>query len=151
MNVNAGCRGMLLIGVSSMVFVASGCSKAKTLEKMAISGEVTYNGEPLESGEISFKPAEDSKVPPAAAIISRGEYKAEGRAGIAAGTYRVEIRAYDAGDELPGIQRPPPMPGVIPMGRQNYLPEKFNTKSTLETVTIEAGEKNVVRNFDLED
>lgn len=129
----------------------SGCSKAKTLEKMPISGKVTHNGKPLENGEILFKPLQDSKVPPSAAIITNGEYKAP--AGIAAGTYRVEVMGYKAvtTKELSpgGLDRPPQL-GAMPMGRENYLPEKFNTKTTLENLVVQSG-KPVEKNYDLKD
>lgn len=137
--------------IVALTLTAGGCGKAKTLEKMAISGKVTHNGKPLENGEILFKPQDGSNVPPSAAIITNGEYKAP--TGIAAGTYRVEVMGYKAvtTKELSpgGLDRPPQL-GAMPMGRENYLPEKFNAKTTLEKLTVKSG-ASVQQNYDLKD
>jgi hypothetical protein len=134
----------------------SGCTGQKKLEKMPISGTVSYKGTPVGTGVVMFRPEPGSNVPPAAANITNGEYMATGEAGIAAGTYRVEIEAYEedktASNELSpgGLDRPPATLGM-PRVRKQYLPEKYNTKSTLDKLTVQSGGKPVVQNYELKE
>jgi len=133
-----------------------GCSGEKSLEKMDISGNITFNGDPLESGEIMFRPEPGSNVPPSAANIINGEYRAAGQAGIAAGTYRVEIHGFEvdenASKDLPGgkLDRPPATQGM-PVVRKQYLPPKYNSKSTLDKLTVTAGGEPVQQDYELEE
>jgi hypothetical protein len=55
----------------------------------AVSGDVTYEGQPVEQGQITFYPA-DGKGPPAGAPISRGRYEVSG---LVPGPKLVEITA----------------------------------------------------------
>ena len=54
------------------VWVLAGCGKDEA--RVAVSGNVTFNGQPLERGSIVFKPNEHSSGPQAATTIADGEY-----------------------------------------------------------------------------
>ena len=60
-------RGSALL----LAAVVAGCERNGT-----VSGEVTYDGRPVEKGWITFLPA-DGKGPPAGGPIARGKYKVE--------------------------------------------------------------------------
>lgn len=118
-------------------------------EKVNLSGKVTYQGKPLEDGDISFRPAPGTNAPPTSTNIKNGTYSASDRAAIAVGTFNVEIRGYkkregavkdSAGFERPGVDN-----------REQILPEKFNTKSTIEQVTIVKGKSSQTKDFDLKE
>jgi len=50
-----------------MIWISVGCNGGK----MALKGEVTFNGQPVPEGSISFEPA-DGKGPVTGGIISAG-------------------------------------------------------------------------------
>jgi hypothetical protein len=91
---------------------------------MEISGTVTYDGQAVADGTISFQPA-DGKGPTAAGNITEGHYKLK----IAPGSKRVEINGY----RTTGKQRYNPADPNSPMIniRQPILPERFNAKTQL--------------------
>jgi hypothetical protein len=45
------------------------------------------------------------------------------------------------------LDKPPETPGIP--AREQFLPEKFNTKSTLEKLKVEPGQTKVEKNYDL--
>ncbi|HEY0982453.1 MULTISPECIES: hypothetical protein [unclassified Schlesneria] len=141
----------LLFGVVAMAGL-SGCGEAG-LERIGMHGMVTYNGEPIEDGEISFQPVEGTKAPPTSAIITEGRYQLPAKWALVPGTYQVAVVSYRVAldDKLPGgaLDRPPPSGGIEV--KDQLLPEKFNTKSTIERITVESGQGPVEQNFDLVD
>ena len=126
-----------------------GCGGASGPEKVTLSGKVTYQGKPLEDGDISFRPVPGTNAPPTSTVIKNGHYTAGDRAAIASGTFNVQINGYKkregAVKDSAGIERP----GVD--NREQILPEKFNTKSTIEQVTIVKGKSSQTKDFDLKD
>jgi len=81
-------------------------------------GTVTFDGRPVEGGEIIFVPV-DKGVAPDAGRIDKGAYDLL----VKAGNKRVEIRA--SRPVLGG--KPNPMGPVY----QDYIPEKYNARTTL--------------------
>lgn len=129
-----------------------GCRKGSGPERFEVSGKVTYNGEPISDGDITFQPDQGTNAPTASGTIKSGVYKLEGEFGVAAGTYEVKVNSYRAaapGDnKLPGgdLDAPPETPGVPK--RDQILPEKFNTKTTIEKLTVSG---KTEKNFELKD
>jgi len=116
----------------------SGCSSAGAA---SVEGKVSYGGEPIDVGTITFIPTSGEGVK-RGGLIEKGAYKVDAKAGPAPGSHRVEIRwakptgkksKNEFGEE---IER-----------RQEGLPEKYHAESTL-TADIKAG-KNVI-DFELE-
>ena len=66
------------------------------------------------------------------------------RSAIKPGTYQVEINAYQGEAGLPGDQ-----PAGSSTSRKQYLPEQFNTKSTIEPLTIPPDSDPVQHDFNL--
>jgi hypothetical protein len=113
-----------------------GCSKSD-IEKLVVRGVVRYEGQPVANGEVRFIPIEGTKGPVAGGPIVKGEYIAEAKGGVPVGKHRVEIVAF-----RPAASR---NPQVVTEGGlfDQYLPAKYNTKSTL-TVTIDADNADAV-------
>jgi hypothetical protein len=104
-----------------------------------VSGIVTYEGKPVESGAITFFPV-DGKSPTAGAMITQGEYSAV----VALGEMKVVISAPKivGGRKLyANNPQSPEMDLTV-----EALPERYNERSTLKVVLASAVEK---RNFDL--
>lgn len=145
-------RTALCLSIGTVLF--TGCGKSSGLQKSEVSGKVTYNGEPIRDGDISFQPDQGTAGPPSSGTIKNGVYRLDGEWGLAAGTYKVKINAYrpaapGGSNMLPGglLDKPPETPGVP--ARDQYLPEKFNTNTTIEKLVVAAGQKIIEKNYDL--
>jgi hypothetical protein len=138
-------RFPILIAVGSLVgSQLLGCGHSGP-DKVIVQGEVTYGGEPIANGDILFYPVEGTPGAVSGASISAGRYLADGKGGVPIGKHRVEVRGYrkKAAErsssnrfEEPGVQR------------EQYLPEKFNTKSTL-VVSFDGANPTAVQDFQL--
>ena len=114
-----------------------------------VRGTVSYEGQPVESGQIRFHPIKDTRTPMWGAYIRDGQYEAYGKGGVPVGTHRVEILAYRAKSDAARAADPPPSdPLLMGVPTDQYLPEKYNTKTEL-IITIEPGSGRVTRDFDL--
>ena len=129
------------------VLVITACGKGR-LERVPVSGTVSYDGQPVAQGTIRFAPLSGQKVPLSAAQIKDGKYTADSKGGVAVGEYRVEIDAYHKGKPT-NPSRPLP-PGVErgSTGWVQYIPPKYGTESEL-TFTVESGVADIAKDFDL--
>jgi hypothetical protein len=102
----------------------------------AVSGTVTWQGQPVPKGDIVFIPIDGAVAPDAAKIID-GKYRLMAKAG----KKRVEIHAaHREGRIDPAMGEPPARP---------YIPSRFNSKSVL-TAEIRPDGSNVF-DFNLTD
>jgi hypothetical protein len=123
-----------------LVLAASlmGCSSNS---RYGVEGRVTYAGEPLELGSITFLPEADQNIK-GGGVIVRGHYKVEPYYGLNPGPHRVEIRwAKPTGKKYKNEF------GEVLDVRKEGLIDKYHTKSTM-SVTIRAGANTL--DFDLE-
>jgi len=117
---------VLSVAVTSLL--TFGC-ESKESQTHSISGTVSLDGKPLPEGEVYFiLPGQAPAIFP----VKDGDFSGQARAG----KHRVEINAYRARKEKvgsPGQNMTPPP--------ENYIPEKFNTKSELTAQVETAGSK----------
>jgi hypothetical protein len=92
-----------------------------------VRGAVSFDGEPVKSGEIIFVPVEKGAAPDAGRI-DNGTYEAL----VKAGKKRVEIR----GSRPVVGGKPNPMGPVY----HDYIPEKYNGRTTLSAEVTPDGE-----------
>jgi hypothetical protein len=129
----------ILLAALSMPILASGCKPAKPADPMAeVSGTVTYRGGPLADGLITFATPTRGVFEP----IPIKEGRFAGRARL--GERRVEITAFREGKPLP-----PGSPGAGVPYKEQYLPEKYSSESTLKA-DVKADQPNTF-SFDLTD
>jgi hypothetical protein len=128
--------------LSVSVLVALGCDDSDGIDRVLISGDVTFNGEPVEKGQIRFIPIDGAANPITIDPIDDGAYTTENTRGVPVGTHRVEILGYD-GEEY---RNAPTGPGAPPV--RQLLPKKYNKESELQ-VTLESGQDNDELNFEL--
>jgi hypothetical protein len=126
----------------TLLAVLCGCSKSG-LEKVIVSGDITYLGEPIKNGEIYFYPTGDTKGPVSGASVKDGHYKAVGKGGVPLGTHRVVIRGFRAATNT-SIAAAAAKAGLEGGIREQYLPAKFNDKSTLEVTISDDSESSSV-------
>lgn len=106
---------------------------------MAVEGTVSYDGKPVEEGTISFAPA-DGQGPTAGGPIQNGKYHLAGESGVAPGKKIVRITAVrKTGRQVEA--GPPQPPGTMVDEVEFYIPDIYNTKSTL-TCEITPGAVN---------
>ncbi len=117
------------------------------LPRHAVSGTVTLDSQPLESGLISFLPTSPSQPTEAGSVITRGKYSIPWEKGLVPGTYKVAIFAASSqtitrknkGRDAASVQGPPTM--------KEAIPPIYNTHTTL-TADVKDGADNIFP-FDL--
>jgi hypothetical protein len=124
----------LLLAVAS----AAGCSFDN---RHGVEGKVTYGGEPLDVGAITFIPTSGEGVK-SGSLIENGAYRVEAKTGPSPGPHRVEIRWRKATGKKSKNEY-----GEEISARQEGLPDKFHSNSTLKA-DIKPG--NNVLDFPLE-
>lgn len=122
-----------------------GCGSAGAYEgpkRYPLKGRVTFNGEPVTSGMISFVP-EDGKSNPAGGPIEDGTYAIPEPKGANPGSYRVLIYWH----KPTGKQVQDPDTGETRDEVKQVIPPEFNGNTSLTRTITNDAEKNV---FDFE-
>lgn len=138
LNVNCWKSGIGM-GVA-VLLVLAGCSKGDSYERAAVSGTVTFQGQPVADGEIRFAALPGTMAPVVIESITAGRYATTHSGGVPVGSYRVEIQSYDPSSPPPRYQGDPP--------RKQLLPAKYNKASELKFV-VDPGQKSIARDFKL--
>ncbi len=114
------CAGLTAIGL--LILVSTGCQRGNGLQE--VSGNVSFDGEPLERGSIEF--IRDGKPPQPAggAMIRSGGYSLPRAHGLAPGRYKVLISSPD----LSAVPQVETMEAYKPPNRER-IPAAFNSES----------------------
>lgn len=117
-----------------ITFFAIGCGSGDALNRQAISGFVSVNGDPLKHGLIRFEPQGTTTGPGVMAEIFEGQFCFSKDNGPVPGTHRVEVEATQfqgfAIDNEAAYTAAVMQTGRSPLGR-NPIPAAYNTNSTL--------------------
>ncbi len=117
-----------LLSAGLVALLAISC-ESKDSQSQPVSGTVTLDGKPLPEGEVYFiQPGQAPSIFP----VKDGDFAGQARPG----THRVEICAYRARKDKvgsPGQNMTPPP--------ENYIPEKYNSKSELTAQVEPSGTK----------
>ena len=119
----------------------AGCSGGDGIDRVTVSGKVTFDGQPVSEGQIRFAPKPGTTAPVSIAAIENGLYSFDGYKGVPVGSHLVEIRAYNPDEPAPRN------PGE--KSRTQLIPEKYNSKSELD-ITVSSGSGSVTKDFDLQ-
>lgn len=80
-------KSWLLMTIAMLIIVAlPGCDNGRA----TVTGQVTYQGQPVESGSINFEPL-DGRGGTAGGTIENGAFRLSGAAGVVPGKKRVRI------------------------------------------------------------
>ncbi|WP_169976909.1 hypothetical protein [Tautonia rosea] len=129
----------------ALTISVAGCGGGDGLDRQAVTGTVTLDGQPLETGLITFDPASATAETSTATEIVNGTYTFSSQTGPVPGEYRVVINS--SGGEMveppagqaPGdTYLPPP---------EEKVPRKYNSQTTL-TATVASGSNEPI-NFEL--
>lgn len=148
-----------------LVVCVAGCGPAGG--SASLSGKVTFDGQPIEEGNIRLLPTGEGNSQGGAAPIVNGSYEIPASTGLGPGNYTVvitatrpatpaEISAMKSADDESGKkaeedvdedEQAGAVGGTQPSTpKVQYIPKQFNQTSTL-TVEVKAGENS--QDFDL--
>ena len=130
--------GMIFVFlVSAMTW--TGCG-GDGIERVELSGKVTYRGNPVEDGFISLEPIGQG-IQSGAKII-QGAYEAVDRGAVPVGKYKVRISWFkdDKSQQMSGFSFPVTV---------NVLPYKYNKTSQL-TLEVPSGEGSMTQDYILD-
>jgi hypothetical protein len=111
-------------------------------QRFPLTGEATFDGEPIDWGAISFLPMAGEKQRVSGGIIQDGKYDVPEAKGANPGKYRVEIRWA----KLTGKKVIESDSGELIDERKEGLPSKFHKDSEL---TVDVSEENTTFDFHL--
>ena len=126
---------VIVSGVAVVCLV--GCGPGNPQGRVAISGTVTFEGQPLDQGSIEFTALEADSGIRSGAVIQNGSFSIETQKGLPPGKYRVRIYSA-AADPMAEV---PEMPGESEGAPQERIPPEWNTKSSQE-ITVTDGGRN---------
>jgi hypothetical protein len=118
--------------------VVAGCNSAPVEKpRVAVSGNVTLDGQPLPDGEIGFVSTAEGvndTLP-----IQQGKFSGQ----VSVGERKVEIRAYR---EVKAVGAGGYVPPGAETSKENFIPAKYNTDSKL-TANVEPGKEGTPLEF----
>jgi hypothetical protein len=126
-----------IVAAAVGLVVCTGCGARS--DRLPISGEVTLDGTPLDSGAIRFTSIGGEKVLATGAIIQNGEFDVPADKGLPPGTYHLEITSPDEAAQ-PVMVRGPQGERGIPT-QPERIPPEYNFQSN-KTVDVKADADN---------
>ena len=125
----------------AVVVLCVGChSRPATL---AVQGEVSYDGQAVQRGQIDFVPVDNTPGSSAIGAVNAGRYEIPVKWGLRPdGVYLVRIIGYrKTGKKEPNrVDRGGPAIDV----EENFIPAKYNSESTLKVRVADLAEKKKV-------
>jgi hypothetical protein len=125
--------------VLALPLLAVGCGKGD--DRLAVSGTITWKGQPLKTGTVRFIPVDAGVTTEATAVVSNGAFSVPKDDGLRPGKYKVVVSSPD-----PQTQAGPP--DAAPGDRGGYpakdrIPEDYSTAGkTKLTADVSAGKDN---------
>src|SRR5687768_6501575 len=118
-------RQTALTALSVSLALYAGCGKQS--DRLPISGEVTLDGAPLDSGAIRITSIGGEKVLATGAMIENGQFDIPQSKGLPPGTYHLEITAPD-NSAPPVLSRGEPGERGVPT-QPDRIPPEYNAES----------------------
>lgn len=117
----------------------AGCAPG-TGGRVEVSGQVTFDGQPIENGSIALVPLDLAQGKSVGGTISGGTYLIPAAQGPLPGKYRVEIKALRKTGRKITTDMHPGGDNLVDQVEQ-FIPPRYNTRSTL-TVEVKDRPKN---------
>jgi hypothetical protein len=129
----------LALSLSAVFGFVAGCSDPFA-NRNEVFGKVTFKGQPLDSGIITFSPlTQSADATIGSAQIKKGEYRIPKQNGLIAGKYRISVNSPDG-------KTPDNDPNAAPGPTGNFaskerIPKQYNSE-TKEEFDVQAGKSN---------
>lgn len=128
--------------VGLLLLPLAGCGPTGPV-RLAVTGNVTFGGKPLDSGTIGFYPRQLDGAFLGEATIVNGRYSIPASDGLRPGDYLVQVSSPIPNSTAPNDGTP----GSVKLA-QDRIPTRYNTKSKLAATVTLAGPNRF--NYDLE-
>jgi hypothetical protein len=125
------------LAVAATVLALAGCGAGDG--KRAVTGTVTWKGQPLATGMIRFLPQDRTVSTETVAVITQGSYAVPKDKGLLPGVYSVSVSSPDPKSGQGPPDAPPGERGGYPASER--IPAKYNTQTTL-TFEVKANDEN---------
>ncbi len=129
-------RPIMIAAILALLPLLFACGDG--MDRVKMSGKVTYGGQPVVDGMIRFAPKPGTERPLTVEPIKDGQYNTNTSGGVPSGSYKIDIRAFHPDD-------PVPMGPGAPARRQ-LLPPKYNNQTELE-ITLKPGQGKLEKDF----
>jgi hypothetical protein len=138
MAMNTESSKYVLLGIGVCLILVSGCGSGS---RVPLSGEVTFEGQPLSNGTIVFTPVDATAGPSTGCDIVAGKYQVPGEMGASPGVvYQVQITSLAKSGKF--IANPFDPKGPPVELDANFLPVTYNTRSILK-IKVVSGNNHV--------
>jgi hypothetical protein len=117
--------GTVLLVVATF---AAGCGEPNPLGRRAVHGAVSFQGKPVDYGQIQFQPEDPQHGVSSGAMISDGKYQIKMSQGLPPGSYLVMISSPDRGQQEK-VEGPPGDERTLAKER---IPANYNLRTTLK-------------------
>ena len=125
-------RGFAFFLASLAAVGLAGCGSGNKLRP--VSGTITYQGTPLDTGSVTFLFTEPPG-PAGGALITNGKFEIAAPRGLEPGTYRVQISS----PKGVGERTPEQVATGASAPAKERIPPKYNTESEVTITVTEAG------------
>jgi len=121
---------------AGVLVLVAGCG-GSGIERVEVSGTITLDGKPVESGSVLLIPLKGG--PTAGRAFTGGEFHIGQSDGPSPGPYRVEITAFrGTGEMIPDGD----FPDKLEERQEQYIPPRYNDQSELEVQVSAEGENH---------
>lgn len=117
--------------ITAALCLFAGCGGGDTLDRQAVYGNVSLDGQPLASGSIRFEP--QSAATGGGTVIRDGEYELAEEVGLPPGDYKVAISG------ATGATGEPSMDDDAPQVAAELVPPQYNSQTTLSITVTQGG------------
>lgn len=133
-------KRVLAAGLGSAIGLSLLAGCGSNSDRLAVSGKVTFDGAPLDSGSIRFTSTGDQKLTVSGALIKDGEYNITEEKGLLPGGYRVQITSPDL--NAPPVMSPPTPSGPSFAVAPERIPPEYNVNSKLSVDVAADGDNH---------
>ncbi len=126
----------------------AGCGENRPFDSVVVAGSVSFQGQPVNNGEIRFYPVAGTQGPVSGGPIVNGKYEVTSKGGVPIGSHVVRIQAFGGSGRLDQTV-PEEVADDFASDAEQLLPAKYNRDSQL-TATITGDDDPQELNFNLD-
>ena len=130
-------KTITLIAFVACLMSATGCGSDNKLGRLSVSGKITLDDKPLDSGSIEFFPSDSQGVSAGGVVSADGSYSVEEDKGLPPGKYTVSIFSPMAAKSTPNKKYANESDALVGEPGIDRIPEEFNNSEQIVEVTVD--------------